>query len=79
MGQSQVSFSLERYTPESEVVTRAGKPVRILEIIRHKLYPVVGVVIGDFEDKPCVWTSSGMFQSYRATHLDLFIKVNDNV
>lgn len=80
MGQSQVSFRKELWVPnETEVVTRTGTPVRILSIINNPTYPVVGVILGQEKDTPAAWTESGMFQTYRTSHHDLFIKVKENV
>ena len=66
------SFNLKEHLehPEWEVVTREGKPVRILcTDLDDNDYPVAAVVKNFHVDK---YTAEGLFQAGRETKYDLF-------
>lgn len=76
MGQNKISFSSEKWTPDSEVVTRMGVPVRILATdINNDPYSVVGVILRKDDDIPACWSKSGLYNVGRTSFNDLFIKV----
>lgn len=66
------AFSIKEYleNPNREVVTREGKPVRILCVdLDDNYYPVAAAMRNRHPDK---YTADGLFQAGKKTKYDLF-------
>ena len=67
-------FSIKEYleNPNREVVTREGKPVRILcTDLDDSIYPVAAAIRNRHVDK---FTADGLFQAGKETKYDLFFE-----
>ena len=73
-------FSLEEFkkNPNRKVVTRDGKPVRIICTDANGDYPVVALIKDKKRDQPETYTPDGVFFPDEETSRDLFFDASTN-
>lgn len=57
--------------PHQEVQTKGGEAVTLLKTDARGLYPLVGIIHDDFDDKATSWTSLGEYIHGEKTPVDL--------
>ena len=67
-------FSLEEFkkNPNRKVVTRSGRPVRILCTDAKGYYPVIGLVLSKEVEDPNSYTENGVYLNGSESSSDLF-------
>ena len=69
-------FSLEEYLadPSRKVVTRSGRPVRIICTDAKGSYPVIGLVLSKDIEDPNAYTENGVYLNNSESSSDLFFE-----